>query len=150
MKVINKNQQLIIAASLARFAHHNQKDKANQPYVNHLIRVAGRCNSIDAKIVAWLHDIVEDGYISHEALKDMGFLNKEHLVAIELLDRGQSEYEETYYSRIKDNRIAKEVKLADLFDNMDMSRFYDAGVEIIEKHWGNHQKYKRAYSDLLS
>ena len=49
------------ARALATEAHAGQIDKAGQPYIGHVGRVAARVRGdADAEVVAWLHDVVED------------------------------------------------------------------------------------------
>jgi (p)ppGpp synthase/HD superfamily hydrolase len=49
------------AARLATRAHAGQVDQAGQPYIGHPERVAARLTTEEAKVVAWLHDVIEDG-----------------------------------------------------------------------------------------
>ncbi|WP_313179255.1 HD domain-containing protein [Stenotrophomonas sp.] len=49
------------ARALATEAHAGQVDKAGQPYIGHVGRVAARIRGdADAEVLAWLHDVVED------------------------------------------------------------------------------------------
>lgn len=48
------------ALEFAAKAHHGQERANGEPYICHLIRVAGRVEGEDAKIVAVLHDVLED------------------------------------------------------------------------------------------
>ena len=52
------------AIRIATEAHKGQVDKANQPYINHLVRVTSLVKGEEAKTVAMLHDVVEDTEIS--------------------------------------------------------------------------------------
>ena len=61
------------ALQIAVQAHAGQKDKNGEPYIFHLIRVMARCTSPDARIVALLHDVVEDTSVSFEQLTEAGF-----------------------------------------------------------------------------
>ena len=55
------------AEDIARMAHAEQVDKAGQPYIGHIERVAARVTSDEAKCVAWLHDVLEDSDVLPEA-----------------------------------------------------------------------------------
>ncbi|NUO09286.1 MAG: hypothetical protein HUU08_11500 [Candidatus Brocadia sp.] len=54
-------------------AHAGQKDKAGEPYIFHPIRVMARCSSPEAKVIALLHDTIEDTEITFDNLKRDGF-----------------------------------------------------------------------------
>ena len=145
MKVISNSKRLKIIELFAKQAHKAQVDKAGEPYIGHLLRVASNCSSTSAKIVALLHDIVEDGQSTHDELRELGILRSEELHAIKLLDKTviydleEIVSQENYYRRIKGNKLAREVKLADLRDNMNLSRFIRNGIELTQKH---HQRIK--------
>jgi len=57
------------AIHIASEAHKNQKDKVGKPYITHVMRVMERCKSDDEKIVAVLHDVVEDTEITLDDLR---------------------------------------------------------------------------------
>lgn len=48
------------AIALASEAHQHQKDKLGEPYILHPIRVMMRCDTDEERIVAILHDVLED------------------------------------------------------------------------------------------
>ena len=48
------------AKALALRAHAGQVDRAGEPYAGHPARVAARVRTDEARVVAWLHDVVED------------------------------------------------------------------------------------------
>ena len=75
----------------------------------------------DAKIVAVLHDILEDTATSETDLRSLGFdENIIHAVLAVTKQDGESRFQAM--QRTVKNPIACEVKLADLRDNMDLSR----------------------------
>src|SRR4051794_36028950 len=49
------------AVEIAEQAHAGQTDKAGEPYIEHLERVAASVDGLDEKIVAYLHDLLEKG-----------------------------------------------------------------------------------------
>lgn len=113
------------AFAIATKAHLSQKDIGGKPYILHPIEVARHCISDKAKIVAILHDVIEDSDIQIEDIRKI-IPDEEILSAIVLLtktvnDRKGVGYVE-YLKRIKANEIACEVKIADLMHNMDLSR----------------------------
>ena len=58
-----------IALKIAEYAHKDQVDKAGVSYINHPIMVSKLCKSKKAKIVALLHDVIEDSNVTIDDLK---------------------------------------------------------------------------------
>ncbi len=113
---------LQLAERVATDAHEGQLDKAGVAYIYHPRTVSGYCESLPAKIVGWLHDVIEDTDVTMNDLRDMGF-DEFLLEALDCVTKPKTGYNENvYYARIKANPLAKEVKLADLRHNSDMSR----------------------------
>jgi hypothetical protein len=48
-------------------------DKAGVEYINHPQTVSSMCSSTEAKIVGWLHDVIEDTDVTLDDLKKAGF-----------------------------------------------------------------------------
>ena len=48
------------AITIATKAHEGQTDKAGVPYILHPIRVSNRCRTYEERIVAILHDTIEE------------------------------------------------------------------------------------------
>lgn len=120
------------ALQIAHEAHAGQKDKAGNDYISHPIRVAQRCKSNDAKIVALLHDTIEDTSITPTALRNYGFSDK-IIEAILSVTRKEDETYAEFIERAAQNHIGKEVKIADLEDNMDLRRLPDINSEDLER-----------------
>jgi (p)ppGpp synthase/HD superfamily hydrolase len=131
------------AMSIATKAHEGQKDKAGAPYLLHVLRVMMRLEKMDKKIVALLHDVVEDSEITIEDLANEGF-PKKILRAVELLTKTENKPYKDYIQAIKKNELAKAVKLADLKDNMNISRLN----ALTENDKLRIRKYKAAYKLL--
>ena len=136
---------LTVAIQLAKMAHGNQKDKSGKPYTLHLERVAKRVGTRDLKIVAWLHDIIEDTETTEQELIDLGF-SDEIVTAVKLLTKtGKVRFPDPYFTKIKGNFLARTVKLADLTDNMDISRIPNP----TERDHNRCARYRQIY-DYLS
>lgn len=131
------------AIMIATKAHAGQKDKAGAPYLLHVLRVMLRVDSMDEKIVALLHDVVEDSEITIEELANEGF-SKKILKAVELLTKTENKPYEDYIQEIKKNELARVVKLADLKDNMNTSRLKTLKENVKLRI----KKYKAAYKIL--
>ncbi|WP_413467224.1 HD domain-containing protein [Mycolicibacterium sp. 120270] len=113
-----------LAAGIADSAHAGQRDKAGQPYIGHVRRVASYIDDphdTAAVAAALLHDTLEDTPITAADLADRG-IPAQVIAAVELLTRRENQSPADYYAQIRQHRIAREVKLADLADNTDPDR----------------------------
>lgn len=109
------------AIDIANKAHRGQLDKGGNPYILHPKSVADSVDSVECKIVAYLHDVCEDSSITPEELLAEGF-GHNIVHAVWLLTRMNGVSYKEYLKVIKTNDIARVVKIADLKHNMDMSR----------------------------
>ena len=109
------------ALQLCYKAHKNQVDKSGMPYVFHPFHLAEQMEDEESIIAALLHDVVEDTAWSLADLRAMGFPEKA-LEAVALLTHDPAEPYLSYVARVKENPIARRVKLADLRHNSDLSR----------------------------
>jgi (p)ppGpp synthase/HD superfamily hydrolase len=109
------------AISIATQAHLGQRDKMGAPYITHPLRVMARVDTEAEKIVAILHDVVEDTPVTMENLKSEGFPD-ELLQALDCVTNRPDEPYEDFVQRSASNPIALRVKIADLEDNMDVRR----------------------------
>ena len=109
------------ALAIAAAAHAGQMDKAGKPYMDHVIRVALGVPCGDAKIVALLHDVVEDSCWSLGMLKAEGFSDV-IVAAVAAMTHKMGESYDDYIERVKLNPLATVVKLSDLADNTDDGR----------------------------
>ena len=109
------------ALRLAYEAHAGQFDKSGVPYVFHPLHLAEQMEDEESIIAALLHDVVEDTAYSLADLRAMGFPEKS-LEAVALLTHDPAEPYLSYVARVKENPIARRVKLADLRHNSDLSR----------------------------
>jgi (p)ppGpp synthase/HD superfamily hydrolase len=109
------------AARLATRVHSGQLDKAGQPYIGHPERVAARLVSEEAKVVGWLHDVIEDGGLGMGDLLAAG-IPSHVATAVVAISRQPEEDVESYYKRVRANPLALEVKTADIADNTDPTR----------------------------
>jgi (p)ppGpp synthase/HD superfamily hydrolase len=110
-----------LAYEIASVAHKGQVDKSGKEYINHPLTVASYCNSEDERVVALLHDVVEDTNVTLEDLAK--FFDSNIIDALKLLTHSDDEPYLEYVTRIKENKLAKAVKIADLTHNIDLSRF---------------------------
>ncbi len=128
----------IKALVIAIRAHKGQKDKAGKPYIMHPIRVAFGVKGLDCKVVALLHDVLEDSKLY--TIDDFRFLNSEQKDALLLLTHEKNEPYFDYIDKIKQNRIARAVKISDLKQNSNLNRL----KQITDKDIIRCDKYKKA------
>lgn len=124
------------ALKLCFEAHKDQTDKAGLPYVFHPFHVAEQMPNEKATIVALLHDVIEDTSYTLQDLRDMGF-DEDVLSALALMTHDKSVLYMDYVARIKENALARTVKLADLRHNSDLTRLDDineAALARVEKY----------------
>lgn len=131
------------ALKLCFEAHKDQVDKSGMPYVFHPFHLAEQMTDEDTTIVALLHDVVEDTDYTLEDLKDMGF-SQQVLEAIALMTHEEGVPYLEYVAKIKENPIAKAVKLADIDHNSDHTRLDPTDPRI--PYW--QEKYAAARKTL--
>ena len=141
---MNTNNELLEKAlRIAVNAHAGQVDKSGKPYIFHPVRVCCRCFTDEEKIVALLHDTIEDTDITAEDLLSEGF--PRHIVdAILSISRKEGESYEDFVRRSSLNPLGRSVKLHDLEDNMDISRL----EQVTEKDLERLNRYIKAYTYL--
>ena len=131
------------AMKLCYEAHKDQVDKSGLPYVFHPAHVAEQMTDEATTIVALLHDVVEDTDYTLEDLAAEGF-GKEILEAVALMTHEDDVPYLDYVAKLKDNPIARAVKLADLAHNSDLSRIGEVDDETKQRL----EKYKKAIALL--
>jgi len=104
------------ALEIATKAHEGQLDKSGVAYIHHPIGVAELVEGDDAKIVALLHDVIEDTALTMEDLRQADF-SEEVLAAVQVITKVKGECNDAYIARVKENPLALRVKLADIEHN---------------------------------
>lgn len=131
------------AVSIAARAHRGQTDKAGAPYLLHPLRLMLRMDTEAAMMAAVLHDVVEDTEWTLERLREAGF-SEEVLEAVDCLTHREGESYQQFVERVRTNPIARQVKIADLEDNMNVRRMNQLGPKELERM----EKYHRAWRAL--
>lgn len=105
------------AFELAFEKHAGQTDKSGKPYILHPVAVAHRVEGGMAKVVALLHDVVEDTdcTIEHIAYNFGPVVSQ----AVDAVTKREGEAYKCYLKRVKRNEIAREVKIADVSHNLE-------------------------------
>jgi (p)ppGpp synthase/HD superfamily hydrolase len=127
------------AIIIATNAHKGQVDKAGKPYILHPLRVMFSRRNETERICAVLHDVIEDTEITLDYLKNEGF-TVDVLSVLDAVTRRNDETYEEFINRIIKNKMACYVKLADLRDNMDLSRIDNP----TKKDYERIEKYREA------
>lgn len=109
------------AIAIAAEAHAGQEDKAHQPYILHPLRVMLRVRSAEERIVAVLHDVVEDTPWTLEQLAAEGF-SPAVIAGLDAVTRRDGEDYLPFVERAATDPIGRVVKRADLMDNLDVGR----------------------------
>ncbi|MCH1940021.1 HD domain-containing protein [Holdemania massiliensis] len=139
------SMMLELALKVATEAHKGQKDKGGRDYINHPLTVASMCESDEEKIVALLHDVIEDTDVTLEDLKKYGFSSK-ILEAIDCITKQPGVSYDEYLRKIKNNELARKVKIADMTHNSDISRILDP----TSKDYARVEKYKEKIQYLMN
>lgn len=140
------------ALQIAVQAHAGQKDKNGAAYIFHPIRVMMRCTHPSAKIVALLHDVVEDTATTFEDLEAAGF-SAEVLSTLHLVTHAKEVPYDEYVGSLLEDPIAIEVKIADLEDNSDIRRLReldDKSVERLRRYLAAHRRLTAKRDERLS
>jgi len=133
------------AIAHAARAHRGQVDKGGQPYILHVLRVMLRQTEETARIVAVLHDVLEDTPETLDGLSAAGY-SEQICAALDCLTRREGEPYEEMIERVAANRLARQVKLADLADNLDIDRPVPPGSAADKRH----ARYIAAHTRLLN
>ena len=144
-KISVDEKMLSAAIAFATAAHDGQTDKAGKPYIMHPLRVMAHVSATEEKITAVLHDVLEDtGYTAEDLKKELN-LPDSIMTALLLLTRTPGIDYMDYVKKLSSCPLAVAVKLADLNDNMDLSRL----PRVTPKDLARQEKYRRAV-ELLS
>jgi len=132
------HEHLTAAIILAAESHRGQVDKAGHPYILHVLSVMEGCHTIEMKIVAALHDIVEDTPVTLEELREFGF-TEEIVEAVDAVTRRKGEEYMDFIDRAAKNKLGRLVKYYDVVDHLNrkenipesLSKRYEKAYEIL-------------------
>jgi len=133
------------AIEIAARAHAGQCDKAGQPYILHPLRLMLAVDGLPARIAAVLHDVIEDTAVSIDDLRAEGF-HPDVLNAVLALTKLPGEARIDAAARAAAHPIARNVKLADVTDNMDLSRIPNP----TEKDYARLKEYEQVRALLIA
>lgn len=137
--------QYKLALKIATEAHKGQKDKGGADYILHPLKVAELCEHDICRIIALLHDVIEDCGLTDTELDEKGIYPIIHIRVDLLTHKARQTYRE-YLEKVAEDPYAREVKIADLTHNMDISRIPNP----TEADYKRIEKYKKALEFLKS
>jgi GTP diphosphokinase / guanosine-3',5'-bis(diphosphate) 3'-diphosphatase len=126
------------AIEIAARAHAGQIDKAGAPYILHPLRVMLSLDTLEQRMAAVLHDVVEDTPVTLLDLAAQGF-DANVIEAVRALTKLAGESRLAAARRAVGNPIARAVKLADVKDNMDLQRIANP----TEEDYARLQEYEQ-------
>ena len=132
------------AIQIAVEAHAGAKDRGGKAYILHPISVMMRCETDEEKIVAILHDVVEDTDWTFDSLREEGFTETIIEALKTVTKHSEDEDYDEFIQRSLKNEIGRKVKIADLRENLDVTRI----GELTDKDVERINKYKRALKTL--
>ena len=131
------------AIEIAEDQHSGQVDKAGQPYIEHPRRVMRAMRNYAERVVAVLHDVIEDGTVTKAQLLAEGF-PAAIIKALDSVTRRNGESYEAFVTRAAADPIGRWVKYEDLRDNANLARISNP----TEKDLARTAKYQRAMTLL--
>lgn len=138
---MNLGNAIALAAELFR----DTEDRGGEPYILHCLHVMNQFSDPELKIIAVLHDVIEDTDFELKTLEYFGY-SPRVLQALDLLTHDPVMSYEDYITRIGYNEDATKAKLADLRHNMDITRLKKVNAKDLERL----EKYHKAWVYLNS
>lgn len=130
------------AIEIAAKAHGTVINKDGTPYILHPLRLMMNAEGYPEKIVAILHDTIEDTPLTLEALAEEGF-PPEIIDALVAVTKQEGEEYDAFIERIALNPLAVKVKLLDLYDNIDVTRLPELGESDLLRTAKYHRAIRR-------
>lgn len=112
----------------------DKTDKAGIPYIVHLMKVYEGVKDYKEKVVAILHDVIEDTELEASDLEALGY-DSEVTLWLSYLTKLKGEYYPDYIDRIisSNNIHVYNIKLSDLSHNMDSTRIKNPTINDVER-----------------
>ena len=118
-------------------AHAGQVDKAGLPYVFHPFHLAEQMDTEHEVCAALLHDVMEDTDTTADDLVAAGIPREYVATCLKLRHDPGVPYTD-YVAALKDDPVARRVKIADLTHNSDLTRLdhepTEADLQRLEKY----------------
>lgn len=149
----DSNNLIYKALEIVTTLFEKDLDKGGMPYMLHIIYVYKHVNTMEEKVVALLHDVIEDKDVTKEDLIEVGFPDK-IVNDVLILTRVKSIDYNDYIENIieKGSVEALNVKLADVENNMDISRINNPTVKdyerVSKRYVPTHEKIMNRLKDI--
>lgn len=142
------NDLIYKALEISSELFKHDTDKGGLPYILHLLYVYRHVYTKEEKVIALLHDVIEDKKVSKNDLLEIGFSSK-IVDDIDMLTRKKNTDYISYIDKIvkEASKEALEVKLADLKNNIDLTRILNPTVKDYERV---EKRYMPSYEKILN
>lgn len=129
---------------LATLAHFGQKDKVGKAYIFHPLRIMLKMHDDVSKMVALLHDVLEDTAFTAKHLELLGY-SKVVVDNVVNITKVKGETYAEYLLRVKSSHISLAVKKEDLLDNL-----HRCSSESLDEDTRKylHKKYTKALKSI--
>ncbi len=147
-EIKNSGNLIYKALEIVSNIFKNDIDKGGHPYILHLIYVYRNVCTENQKIIALLHDVIEDKNITYDELLEIGF-PKSIVDEVLILSKPKSMDYRKYIDKLVNEASFDSlmVKIADLENNMDMTRIKNPTL----KDWERvEKKYTPSYEKILN
>jgi (p)ppGpp synthase/HD superfamily hydrolase len=132
--------------------HATQRDKGGKPYIYHTLAVALeilKADGTEEEVSAgMLHDVVEDTPTTSDSLRHVIGLSETTVDAVVSVTKVEGEARADYIDRLAKNKTGRRVKIADLRNNMDITRLKNRG-SLTEKDLQRIKVYGEEYDFLV-
>ena len=147
-EILQSNDLIYKSLEIITQLFNDKVDKGGNPYVIHLLKVYSGVSSFKEKVVALLHDVIEDTDVTKNDLLEIGF-NSDIIESVVTLTKKRGEDYRDYIDRIinSNDEVAMNVKLSDLKCNMDINRIKNPTTNDYERI---HKRYEPAYDKILN
>ena len=119
--------------------HHGQRDKSGVPYILHPIEVMCSVETIEEKIVAICHDLIEDTNTTLDELR-MLKVPEELIESIDHISKRKSEKYSEFIKRVSENEVGVKVKIADIEHNTRQDRVEKLDIIIVQRMMTKYEK----------
>ena len=120
------------AEGIARRAHKDQVRRGGDDFINHPLTVAKNCTHPDEKIVAVLHDVIEDTTVTATNLMTAG-IPFNLVISILAITKVKNETYSEYLKRCKNDLIACQVKIQDIKHNYSTLEHDGQGISRVRR-----------------
>lgn len=120
MKYVQTSQEIATVTHRGQYRRHKDGRPSNEAFIHHCRRISEKFDDWpEAQALSWLHDTIEDHpeKVSYEMLAQAG-IPQSVLDALKAITKIKGEPYDAYLRRVKDNVIARAVKIRDNIDNL--------------------------------